>query len=362
MDFTGAGDGRERALALLLLSMADDEFVIGFSDSEWTGIGPILEEDVAISSLAQDELGHAQALYGLFVDVVADGRDADAVAYDRPPEGYLHARLLDHPRGDWAADDRPALALRDGRRGASGGPRGLEPRAAPRARRASSAARSATTGCTSTRGWSGSREAGGEPRQRLRRGPGRARAGRRHRAGAAPRGDGARPARDPRRAVGRDRGRWRAETSTTLSASGSTRCRRPAIRARARTRHSDAFRALHAEFTMVRRLGGRRDVVTAGRALPSGSCPAPAATSRCVRATLRRRPRPRDPDRLDRRPRAGPRRGGDRRSASGSSSCRPSSPARRSRSSARRSPTRSPASAARSRSRSRSPSPGRRSG
>jgi ring-1,2-phenylacetyl-CoA epoxidase subunit PaaC len=102
MDFTGAGDGRERALALLLLSMADDEFVIGFSDSEWTGIGPILEEDVAISSIAQDELGHAQALYRLFVDVVADGRDVDAVAYDRPPEGYYHARLLDHPRGDWA--------------------------------------------------------------------------------------------------------------------------------------------------------------------------------------------------------------------------------------------------------------------
>ncbi len=102
MDFEGAGDGRERALALLLLSMADDEFVIGFSDSEWTGIGPILEEDVAISSLAQDELGHAQALYGLLVDTVADGRDADAWAYDRPPEGYLHARLLDHARGDWA--------------------------------------------------------------------------------------------------------------------------------------------------------------------------------------------------------------------------------------------------------------------
>ena len=103
MDFAGAGDGRERALALLLCSMADDEFVIGFGDSEWTGIGPILEEDVAISSIAQDELGHAQALYRLLADLVADGRDADAIAYDRPPEGYLHARLLDHPRGDWAA-------------------------------------------------------------------------------------------------------------------------------------------------------------------------------------------------------------------------------------------------------------------
>src|SRR3954468_4780463 len=103
MDFTDAGDGRERALGLLLLSMADDEFVIGFSDSEWTGIGPILEEDVGISSLAQDELGHAQAIYQLFAEVVRDGRDADAVAYDRPPDGYFHARLLDHPRGDWAA-------------------------------------------------------------------------------------------------------------------------------------------------------------------------------------------------------------------------------------------------------------------
>ncbi len=112
MDFTGGGDGRVRALSLLLLSMADDEFVIGFSDSEWTGIGPILEEDVAISSLAQDELGHAQALYRLFVEVAPDTgsattesptfADADAVAYDRPPEGYYHARLLDHPRGDWA--------------------------------------------------------------------------------------------------------------------------------------------------------------------------------------------------------------------------------------------------------------------
>jgi ring-1,2-phenylacetyl-CoA epoxidase subunit PaaC len=90
------------ALSLLLLAMADDEFVIGFSDSEWTGIAPLLEEDVAMSSLAQDELGHAQALYRLLAEVVDDGRDADMIAFDRPPEGYYHARLLDHPRGDWA--------------------------------------------------------------------------------------------------------------------------------------------------------------------------------------------------------------------------------------------------------------------
>ena len=62
------------ALAGLLLSMADDEFVIGFSDSEWTGIAPLLEEDVAMSSLAQDELGHAAALYGLLGDLTGHRR------------------------------------------------------------------------------------------------------------------------------------------------------------------------------------------------------------------------------------------------------------------------------------------------
>jgi ring-1,2-phenylacetyl-CoA epoxidase subunit PaaC len=88
------------ALAGLLLSMADDEFVIGFSDSEWTGIAPLLEEDVAMSSLAQDELGHAAALYGLLGELT--GTDPDAIAYDREPVEYRHCRLLDHGRGDWA--------------------------------------------------------------------------------------------------------------------------------------------------------------------------------------------------------------------------------------------------------------------
>jgi ring-1,2-phenylacetyl-CoA epoxidase subunit PaaC len=100
---TAVLDARTReALGDLVLSMADDEFVSGFTDSEWTGIAPILEEDVAMSSIAQDELGHARALYELLAGVLDDGRDADAIAYDREPVAYRHAALLDHPRGDWA--------------------------------------------------------------------------------------------------------------------------------------------------------------------------------------------------------------------------------------------------------------------
>jgi ring-1,2-phenylacetyl-CoA epoxidase subunit PaaC len=94
--------GVRTALAELLLTIADDEFVAGFMDSEWTGIAPLLEEDVAISSISQDELGHARALYQLLAGLLDDGRDEDAIAYDREPDEYRHARLLDHPRGDWA--------------------------------------------------------------------------------------------------------------------------------------------------------------------------------------------------------------------------------------------------------------------
>jgi ring-1,2-phenylacetyl-CoA epoxidase subunit PaaC len=102
MTATAMAPSLRAALGGFILSMADDEFVIGFSDSEWTGIAPILEEDVAISSIAQDELGHARALYELLAGLRDDGGDADAIAYDREPEAYRHARLLDHGRGDWA--------------------------------------------------------------------------------------------------------------------------------------------------------------------------------------------------------------------------------------------------------------------
>ncbi len=88
------------ALGGLLLALADDELVIGYWDSEWTGIAPQLEEDVAMSSLATDELGHARAFYTLLGELT--GRDPDAIAYDRPDDAFRHARIVDHPRTDWA--------------------------------------------------------------------------------------------------------------------------------------------------------------------------------------------------------------------------------------------------------------------
>jgi ring-1,2-phenylacetyl-CoA epoxidase subunit PaaC len=79
-----------------LLGLADDELIIGWRDSEWTGIAPMLEEDVAFSSIAQNEIGHARALYELLTD------DTDALAFDRPLDEYRCAPLVELRLLDWA--------------------------------------------------------------------------------------------------------------------------------------------------------------------------------------------------------------------------------------------------------------------
>jgi ring-1,2-phenylacetyl-CoA epoxidase subunit PaaC len=87
--------------AQLLLPIADDELVLGWRNSEWTGIAPFLEEDVAFSSIAQNEIGHARALYQLVADEL--GTTADELAFDRSPDEYQCSRLVElHLVPDWA--------------------------------------------------------------------------------------------------------------------------------------------------------------------------------------------------------------------------------------------------------------------
>ena len=86
--------------ARLLLEIADDELILGWRDSEWTGIAPSLEEDVAFSSIAQNEIGHARALYELAARDL--GTTADELAFDRAHEEYRCAPLVELRRLDWA--------------------------------------------------------------------------------------------------------------------------------------------------------------------------------------------------------------------------------------------------------------------
>jgi ring-1,2-phenylacetyl-CoA epoxidase subunit PaaC len=84
----------------LLLSIADDELFLGWRDSEWTGIAPFLEEDVAFSSIAQNEIGHARALYELAAAEL--GTTADELAFDRKPEEYRCSPLVQLRKLEWA--------------------------------------------------------------------------------------------------------------------------------------------------------------------------------------------------------------------------------------------------------------------
>jgi ring-1,2-phenylacetyl-CoA epoxidase subunit PaaC len=83
----------------LLLQIADDELILGWRDSEWTGIAPLLEEDVAFSSIAQNEIGHARALYELVAH--ERGVTADELAFDRSPDEYACARIVELRLLDW---------------------------------------------------------------------------------------------------------------------------------------------------------------------------------------------------------------------------------------------------------------------
>ncbi len=83
----------------LLLQIADDELILGWRDSEWTGIAPFLEEDVAFSSIAQNEIGHARALYELAARDL--GTTADELALDRAPEEYRCAQLVELRLPTW---------------------------------------------------------------------------------------------------------------------------------------------------------------------------------------------------------------------------------------------------------------------
>jgi ring-1,2-phenylacetyl-CoA epoxidase subunit PaaC len=76
-----------------LLALADDELILGWRNSEWTGIAPFLEEDVAFSSIAQTEIGHARAWYELAAKEL--GTNADSLAFDREPDEYRCAPFVE---------------------------------------------------------------------------------------------------------------------------------------------------------------------------------------------------------------------------------------------------------------------------
>lgn len=89
------------AIKDLLYRLADDDLLIGHRQSEWTGIGPVLEEDIAFSSMAQDEIGHAQAYYVILNELLGEPHP-DALAFGRKAGDFRSCHLVEYPIGDYA--------------------------------------------------------------------------------------------------------------------------------------------------------------------------------------------------------------------------------------------------------------------
>ncbi|HYG02891.1 MAG TPA: 1,2-phenylacetyl-CoA epoxidase subunit PaaC [Chryseosolibacter sp.] len=89
----------ELAIKELLYNIADDLLIQGHRNSEWTGFGPLLEEDIAFSSMAQDKIGQSQALYQMLHEL---GEQApDTVAFTRNAKQFHNCVFVELPNGEY---------------------------------------------------------------------------------------------------------------------------------------------------------------------------------------------------------------------------------------------------------------------
>lgn len=95
----GWGSNVEQTYVLvdLLYQLADDNFIHAHRGSEWLGLAPHIEEDVAFSSINQDTMGHAVMYYRLLEDL-GEGR-ADDISHLREPSLYRNANILEEKNG-----------------------------------------------------------------------------------------------------------------------------------------------------------------------------------------------------------------------------------------------------------------------
>lgn len=86
------------SLQELLFQLADDDFILAYRGSEWLGLAPHIEEDVAFSSISQDTMGHSVMFYEMLEELGA-GR-ADDLAHLRSPDAFRNAILVERVNGE----------------------------------------------------------------------------------------------------------------------------------------------------------------------------------------------------------------------------------------------------------------------
>jgi len=89
----------QEAIKELLYKIADDQLILGHRNSEWTGFGPLLEEDIAFSSMAQDKIGQSYALFQMLNSLREQA--PDTVAFTRNAQQFHNCVLVELPNGEY---------------------------------------------------------------------------------------------------------------------------------------------------------------------------------------------------------------------------------------------------------------------
>lgn len=85
-----------------LLRLGDNCLILSQRLSEWCGHGPVLEEDIALTNIALDLLGHARFWLSYAGEVEGAGRDEDKLAFLRDAGEFRNVLLVEQPNGDYA--------------------------------------------------------------------------------------------------------------------------------------------------------------------------------------------------------------------------------------------------------------------
>ena len=83
------------------LRMGDNTLILGHRVSEWCGVGPVLEEDIALANTALDLIGQTQMWLELGAEVEGKSRTADHLAFLRDTWDFRNLLLVEQPNGDF---------------------------------------------------------------------------------------------------------------------------------------------------------------------------------------------------------------------------------------------------------------------
>jgi ring-1,2-phenylacetyl-CoA epoxidase subunit PaaC len=84
------------------LHLADNALILGQRNAAWTGHGPVLEQDIAISNIALDLIGQARNFYQYAAVCMNQSATEDTLAYFRDTGDFKNCLLVELEKGDWA--------------------------------------------------------------------------------------------------------------------------------------------------------------------------------------------------------------------------------------------------------------------